>query len=1681
MNSVHTTLLFLFFSIGMTAQISYTANDVVTPFNGFFRPACNLGSYTSFTTENLVDLAAGNPDEGIRGVGVKALRLGMFESYTAFAGFQEQIPAYQYFEYLGMAEHTLIVGFPSDAKCDTTFHCSNQQSELFANMYEPIWDNGANGTPINEDNYYAAYLWNLAINYKDYVRFWEIWNEPGFDYTGGLGWLPQGVPGNWWDEDPDPCDYKLRAPIQQYVRLLRISWEVIKSVDPDGYVVVSGTGYPAFLDAILRNTDNPNGGEVTADFPQKGGAYFDVMGYHSYPHFDGSVQKWNDTTQSWDYTRHLDGAAEGLLETKDMFDLVLKNHGYGIDFPEKLWMISEVNLPRKEFGNFMGSAESQRNFVQKAVVACMMNEIWQLQIYKLSEDTDFDNAYGEFDLMGLYKVLDYNNLYFQEANEEGIAYKTVSDILYQKIYDADRTAALNLPDNIGGGAFKDEHGNFTYSLWAKTETDMSENASATYSFPTNLNILRLVKREWDYGFSPNSETITPQNIQLTSSPIYLSERIFTMTNASGCAPLMIELEGEDFADAAAYQWLIEGGTPVTSNLQNTSLTLFVAGEYTATFQVFDANGELIAMQTEEILVEAMPEVDFSAQITGPIVRFLNMTDLNADSFSWDFGDGNTSTEPNPNNLYLADGTYEVILTATNECGTMTSTQILDIDVPSTTQITETANEGVPIYNGVFRPSTNHEFYGGWTDEQLADIIAGNPAENVEGIGVKSLRASIGEAFFEGWGYDFKVPTYEHYSNLDLNGNSFILDFPSEDSRDPIFYCPDHQSNLFKDIYLDIWDDGANGTPINDANPYAVFVYNAVLNYGEYVDFWEVLESPDFDFTGDYAWLPAGEPGNWWDANPDPCDYALRAPVFYYVRQMRIAYEIIKNLDPESYVTVSGIAYPSFLDAILRNTDNPFDGSETTGYELKGGAYFDAIGFKSYPYFDGSTVYFDIPNGQFAYERHSDAAVAGIPRVKGEFETVLENYGYNGQTYPRKEWIISEANVPRKPIDDFFGGELLQTNWIIKAWVACEKNDIRRLNIHKMAESQEYVAAQDAFDVIGLFQKLNGVLPYFQTPNNEAIALKTTSEMLFGTTYDESKTAEFNLPNQIDGAVFRDGADNYIYVLWAKTQFDESEGAFATYSFPVGWNVEDLYKRDWYHSLSNVVDTIASTDVQLTGTPIFLTESYLTQSQLVAHFEAGASEGCEGTVIQFFDFSENEPTEWNWHFVGGTPEFSIEQNPSITYNIPGVYPVSLEASNATGSHTKTVNEFIEVLGIPVADFELNLGLNVLTIENNLQYATEFTWNYGDGTSDGALSPVHTYYNNGEYTVSVIASNICGVDSLSVNISIQSVPAPNFNSNFLGSCDNHLFVFVDASQANPTVWNWTFSGANPPVSNAQFPTVVFPSPGIYQVTLEVSNANGSNEIVKEIYVEGVVTADISVSLCQGDMFQGILIQNDTMIVENWMTQILSCDSMVVYHIEMVETLSSSINIDLCAGELYNGITWANDTIFTETYMSMNGCDSIFFTDIAVFETFVTTLFDTIEIGETYQVSDLTFEETGEYQVTMMASNGCDSTIQLNLTVLDDVAVFENNLEHIDLMVYPNPFNDDLIVEFELDQAENISIEILDIHGRVVVKLLENQEFIYGKHELKWNSLEMASGIYICHFIAGEKVGFQKIIRR
>jgi len=509
----------------LSAQVNYTANDFIIPYEGVYHPGMNLGYYgPSWNDNTLGDLSAGNETTQTQGVGIKALRGSLPEGLGRTFTYDIWINNYNYNNAIGTTDNTLFLGFASDEHKDPVDYCPGDgfQTDMFANLYEPIWDNGENGTPVNDENYYALYVYEVVSRLHEKVKFWEIWNEPGFDFTGAKGFLPRGQPGNWWENNPDPCDYKLRAPIFHYIRTLRISYEVIKSIAPDDYVCIAGLGFDSFLDALLRNTDNPDDGKVTAEYPLGAGAYFDVVGFHVYPHIDGTTRFWDPVINDFVFTRHSDAAADALETRQVDRQKVLDYYGYdGVTYPRKEWIATEVNVPNKPINQAWGSEEVQRNYVMKVNMKAMDLDFTQIHLFVLGDRIDEDAASSEFDLMGMYKNLFGIGPGQEEVKEAGIGMKTMSDALFGSRFDAAQTAAMSLPANIGGGAYRFDDGTFTYALWAKTQNDLSETSFANYSFPAPLNLSSLVRKEWDYAQTENRINETANNIQLSSAPIFL--------------------------------------------------------------------------------------------------------------------------------------------------------------------------------------------------------------------------------------------------------------------------------------------------------------------------------------------------------------------------------------------------------------------------------------------------------------------------------------------------------------------------------------------------------------------------------------------------------------------------------------------------------------------------------------------------------------------------------------------------------------------------------------------------------------------------------------------------------------------------------------------------------------------------------------------------------------------------------------------------------------------------------------------------------------------------------------------------------------------------------------------------------------------------------------------------------
>ncbi|HLP13114.1 MAG TPA: N-acetylmuramoyl-L-alanine amidase [Flavobacteriales bacterium] len=123
------------------------------------------------------------------------------------------------------------------------------------------------------------------------------------------------------------------------------------------------------------------------------------------------------------------------------------------------------------------------------------------------------------------------------------------------------------------------------------------------------------------------------------------------------------------SDATSYNWTFTGGDISSSTMPNPTVCYTASGNYDVMLVASGPGGTDTTFQTITVTVYANPTAGFTmtndtAYMPTPFVGFTN-TSVNADGFSWDFGDGNNSTGANPWNLYGAPGTYTVTMIAVN--------------------------------------------------------------------------------------------------------------------------------------------------------------------------------------------------------------------------------------------------------------------------------------------------------------------------------------------------------------------------------------------------------------------------------------------------------------------------------------------------------------------------------------------------------------------------------------------------------------------------------------------------------------------------------------------------------------------------------------------------------------------------------------------------------------------------------------------------------------------------------------------------------------------------------------------------------------------------------------------------------------------------------------------------------
>lgn len=143
----------------------------------------------------------------------------------------------------------------------------------------------------------------------------------------------------------------------------------------------------------------------------------------------------------------------------------------------------------------------------------------------------------------------------------------------------------------------------------------------------------------------------------------------------------------------SWSWDFGDGTPVVYS-QNPSHTYYDAGTYTVELTVGNSNGSDTEIKSNFITVSELPTSGFTVNTDNePLIYFQN-TSIGADSYSWDLGDNTIATTTNVSHQYASNGTYIVVLSAINNCGTSTDQQEVNI---VGNDLTEVNNNKVLVY------------------------------------------------------------------------------------------------------------------------------------------------------------------------------------------------------------------------------------------------------------------------------------------------------------------------------------------------------------------------------------------------------------------------------------------------------------------------------------------------------------------------------------------------------------------------------------------------------------------------------------------------------------------------------------------------------------------------------------------------------------------------------------------------------------------------------------------------------------------------------------------------------------------------------------------------------------------------------------------------------------------------
>jgi gliding motility-associated-like protein len=906
---------------------------------------------------------------------------------------------------------------------------------------------------------------------------------------------------------------------------------------------------------------------------------------------------------------------------------------------------------------------------------------------------------------------------------------------------------------------------------------------------------------------------------------------FDAAPRTGCVPFNVQFTDLSVpGDAPVVNWLWDMGDGRTETTKNPLHTYTFSGNLTVSLIVTDGNGCKNTLTVRDFIKKATaPSVDFTVNKSQTCLLPFNaafqstVTSTSPVTYTWNFGNGGTSTDPNPTYAYTAAGNYTVSLSVKDQNNCVTTRSIpnavkiekfvLNASVPNPVCTNQSVNASVS--SNYFPVFCNWDFGDGRTSNAVAPTISYTSpgtynlsvkANNLEGCR-DSMQQQITvnlapEAAFAADKIKSCVPYTVNLTNSSVNGSTYRWEirgpqfhFEASSAVNPSFYLPRNGSY---DVTLIV--TSPNGCVDRLDMPRYLWVGPDYMSPS--ADITEGCTPLRVQFNTNLTtnWTPRSIS---WDFG-DGTFGTGNTPVHVY--------------------TTSG----NYMVKVKVLYDAPCDSLVATIGPIKVG---DKVPF------DGT---FDLDKVCVNREEVTYTATGGRPTTEfiwifgdgvGQGRNTTHIYQDPSQPGTYSVQLIAINNTCRDTLEIgeiFVGYPKAKFNYT----ATCNSQTVTFENL-----SEGHTSATWDFGDGTTSTSMSTTL----THTYAAGITEVTATLVV---YNDSTGCRDTLPKTIN---FASVDSSFRYTLTPQEgcaplkvmMTAPSDTSIRQYIWELG-NGDRGFGNNFLATYPAEGKFAVKLFVRYNNNCLIPSPQRDTVTVIKAHsaFDFDKSSGCIPAVFNFTDksYSNNSPlVSYSWLFNNtGT---ASGRNVSYAFNSIGTFPVKLTVVNEKGC-VDSLTRQVTVSEVK-ADFDIDVndvcaGKPIRFLNRSSSNAVSYLWDFGDGTTSTEREPTHAFPQERNYTIKLTVSDGTGCENTMTKANFVRIK--NIHVNFNASptfktCPDLITNFqlqAPAGMQFNTI-NWDFGNGNTSNDNNRNPQGVYTISDSFDVRLIVVDTNNCTDTI------------------------------------------------------------------------------------------------------------------------------------------------------------------------------------------------------------------------------------------------------------